>query len=79
MNEKFFTVIRQFYKNGAETHSMEVKTSFEDALKRYFSIIATDLNDSDITYQAAYIVDSNGLMMEQRVFNRVAVAAQEEA
>lgn len=79
MNERFFTVIRQFYKNGAEAHSMEVKTSFEDALKRYFAIIATDLDDADITYQAAYIVDSNGLMMEQRVFNRVAVAAQEEA
>lgn len=77
MNERFFTVIRQFYKNGAETHSMEVKASFEDALKRYFSIIATDLNDADITYQAAYIVDSTGLMMEQRVFNRI--AAEQEA
>lgn len=71
MNEKFYTVIRQFYKNGAETHSMEIKASYEDALKRYFSIIATDLNDTEITYQATYIIDSTGLMMEQRVFNRV--------
>ena len=71
MNEKFYTVIRQFYKNGAETHSMEIKASYEDALKRYFSIIATDLNDAEITYQATYIIDSTGLMMEQRVFNRV--------
>lgn len=71
MNEKFYIVIRQFYKNGTETHSMEVKTSYEDALKRYFSIIATDLGDAEITYQATYIIDSTGLMMEQRVFNRV--------
>ena len=79
MNEVFYTVVRQYYKNGKETHSMEIKQSYEDALKRFFSIIATDLGDADITYQAAYIVNSDGLMMEQRVFNRMEPAAEEEA
>lgn len=66
----FFTVIRQFFKGNTETHSVEVKQSLEEARKRFFGIIAADLNDADITYQAAYIIDSNGLMIEGRVFDR---------
>lgn len=66
----FFTVVRQFFKGNTETHSVEVKQSLEEARKRFFGIIATDLNDADITYQAAYIIDSNGLMIEGRVFDR---------
>lgn len=74
----FYTVIRQFFKGDTETHSMEVKQTLEDARKRFFSIIAADLNDSDITWQAAYIIDSNGLMVEGRVFDRRAVDAEQE-
>lgn len=66
----FFTIIRQFFKGNTETHSVEVKQSLEEARKRFFGIIAADLNDADITYQAAYIIDSNGLMIEGRVFDR---------
>ena len=74
----FFTVIRQFFKGDAETHSVEVKATLEDARKRYFGIIAADLNDADITWQAAYIIDSNGLMVEGRVFDRRGVDAEQE-
>lgn len=66
----FYTVIRQFFKGGNETHSMEVKETLDEARKRYFSIIAADLQTEDITYQATYIIDSTGLMIEGRVFNR---------
>lgn len=75
----FYTVIRQFYKGEAETHSMEVKTDLNSALQRYFSIIATDLANDEITYQAAYIIDSNGTMIEGRVFDRRVVETEEEA
>ena len=74
----FYTVIRQFYKGDVETHSVERKETLEDARKRYFGIIATDLNDSAITWQAAYVIDSNGLMVEGRVFDRRAVDAEQE-
>lgn len=74
----FYTVVRQFFKGDTETHSMEVKETLEDARKRFFSIIAADLNDNDITWQAAYIIDSNGLMVEGRVFDRRAVDTEQE-
>lgn len=66
----FYRVDRLFYKGENETHSMQIFDNLEDARKRYFNIIATDLNDPDITYQMADIIDSNGLMIEGRVFDR---------
>ena len=66
----FYTVIRQFFKGENETHSMEIKTDRETAVQRFFNILAADLADSTITYNAAYIIDSNGLMIEGRVFDR---------
>jgi len=66
----FYTVVRQFFKGETETHSMEVKTDRDAAIQRYFNILAADLADETITYNAAYIIDSNGLMIEGRVFDR---------
>lgn len=66
----FYSVIRIFYKGDAETHSVQQFDTLQDAQKRYFNIIASDLADESITYQSAYIIDSNGLMMEGRVFDR---------
>lgn len=73
----FYTVIRQFFKGDAETHSMEVKQTLAEAMRRYFSIIAADLADAAITYNAAYIIDSNGLMVEGRTFDRRESEVQE--
>lgn len=72
----FYSVIRIFFKGEAETHSVQQFDTLQDAQKRYFTIIATDLADESITYQSAYIIDSHGLMMEGRVFDR-AVAESE--
>ena len=76
--DKFYSVIRIFYKGANETHSIEQKATLEDAQKRYFNIIATDLANDEITYQSAYIIDSNGLMVEGRVFDRTVVDSESE-
>lgn len=66
----FYSVIRIYFKGEAETHSVQQFDTLQEAQKRYFNIIATDLADDTVTYQACYIIDSNGLMMEGRVFDR---------
>lgn len=71
----FYSVIRIFFKGDVETHSVQQFDTIQDAQKRYFNIIATDLADESVTYQSAYIIDSNGLMMEGRVFDRRAEEA----
>ncbi len=70
MEGNFYQIIRVFIKAGKETHSIEFKTDKDAALQRYFNIIAADLASADITYNAAYIIDSNGRMMKGRVFDR---------
>ena len=71
-------VIRIFFKGDAETHSVELKATRDAAMQRYFGIIAADLENEQITYQAAYIIDSNGIMIEGRVFDRRSAEPVEE-
>lgn len=68
----FYRVDRLYYKGEAETHSMQVFDNYEDARKRYFNIIATDLNDDAITFQMADIISSEGVLMECVSFDRKA-------
>ena len=74
-----FAVIRIFFKGDAETHSVEFKATRDAAMQRYFGIIAADLVNEEITYQAAYIIDSKGIMIEGRVFDRRSTEPVEEA
>lgn len=65
-----FVVIRIFYKGDAETHSVEFKDTYLEAQQRYYNVIAADLANPDITYQAAYIINAAGLMLDGKVFDR---------
>lgn len=65
-----FVVIRIFYKGEAETHSVEFKDTYLEAQQRYYGIIAADLANPDVTYQAAYIINAAGLMLDGKVFDR---------
>ena len=65
-----FAIVRIFYKGLAETHSVEFKETLIEAQQRFYSIVAADLANADITYQACYIIDANGLMVEGRTFDR---------
>ena len=65
-----FTVVRIFFKGDAETHSIEFKDTLLEAQQRFFNVVAADLANAEVTYQAAYIIDASGLMVEGRVFDR---------
>lgn len=66
----FYLVIRVFFKGETETHSVEIKNSYRDAQVRFYSIIAADLANEEVTYNAAYIIDSNGQFRAGQVFDR---------
>lgn len=76
--EKFYSVIRIFYKGETETHSVEIKSTLADAQKRFFSILAADFGNDEVTWCACYVIDSNGLMVEGRVFDKTTVVAESE-
>lgn len=65
-----FAIIRIFYKGDTETHSVEFKDSYFEAQQRYYNIIAADLGNAEVTYQATYIINASGLMLDGKVFDR---------
>jgi len=65
-----YAIVRIYYKGEAETHSVEYRDTLLDAQQRYYNILAVDLADKNITYQACYVIDAKGLMVEGRVFDR---------
>lgn len=66
----FYIVNRLFYKADKENRSTQIFDSQEEAQKRYFNIIAADLQDADITYQMANIISKDGTMLDHQVFDR---------
>lgn len=68
--EKFYSVIRIFFKGETETHSVQQFSDLQSAQTRYFNLLAADLGAEDVTYCSAYIIDSNGMMVEGRVFDK---------
>ena len=59
MNELFYLIVRCFIKNGAESHSIELKNDFDEAENRFYSIVDSDINNSQIKYLSAYVIRSN--------------------
>ena len=71
LNVIFYQVIRIFMKNGAEPQrSVQFYNDYGDAEKRYYAIIAADINDPQVEYQGTYIIDSTGNTLERKVFDR---------
>ena len=64
-----YAVIRTFTNaNGQISNSIEFK-NFNEAQKRYFNIIATDLQNNQLTFNMAAIIDGDGNVIEGRSFN----------
>lgn len=76
--DTFFLLLRFFEKNEQMSHSIQYYfPSYEDpsieymnAVKRWFSVIAADLNDDGITANGAILFDSLAGVKESRYFAR---------
>lgn len=66
----FFAVIRIFFKGETRSNSIEYFDNIINAEARYHNIIATDLQNAEVTYQATYIIDNGGNMLEHAIFDR---------
>lgn len=67
-----YFVIRIFFKDTVEAHSVEQKNTLREALVRSYSIAATDINNVDITYSYTAIMDENGnILGEPIIFTTV--------
>ena len=66
----FIQVIRIFFKGETKSHSVEYFNDYNSALQRYFNVIAADLANDQVTYNAAYLIDDGGNLMRKDVFDR---------
>lgn len=66
----FYQVIRLFIKKGKEAHSVELFDSYDEAQKRFYNVLATDLGNDDIEYSSCFVINSDGLMVDGKVFDR---------
>lgn len=74
----FFMLLRFFEKNAEMTHSLQYfypdyadpSIEYMNAVKRWFTVIATDLNDDEITANGAILFDSLADVKEQRYFKK---------
>ena len=64
-----YVVGRVIIDNNGYRNSIEYRNQ-EEAYKRYFNIIATDLQNENITYNGAFIIDRVGRIIESRAFER---------
>ena len=74
----FFMLLRFFEKDAEMTHSLQYfypdyidpSVEYMNAVKRWFNVIAADLNDDEITANGAILFDSLAGVREQRFFKR---------
>lgn len=67
-----FFVVRVFFKDGKQSNSIEMRETEIDARKRYYTILATDIDSETIEYELVQIVRDDGTCIASQVFdNRV--------
>lgn len=74
----FFLLLRFFEKNNQMNHSVQYyfpnyadpSVEYMSAVKRWFSIIAADLSDEEVTANGAVLFDSMANVNESRYFAR---------
>lgn len=73
----FYQVIRIFFKGATKSNSVEYFDDYNAALQRYFNVIAADLANNEVTYNAAYLIDNIGNVLRKDVFDRNQVPEEE--
>ena len=67
-----YFVVRVFFKDGKQSNSIEMRETEIDARKRYYTILATDIDSETIEYELVQIVRDDGTCIASQVFdNRV--------
>lgn len=66
----FYQVIRIFFKGATKSNSIEYFDDYNAAQQRFYNVIAADLANNEVTYNAAYLIDNGGTTIRKEVFDR---------
>ena len=68
-----YFVVRVFFKDGKQSNSIEMRETEIDARKRYYTILATDIDSETIEYELVQVVREDGTCIASQVFDNRAV------
>ena len=78
---KFFVVRVYFNQEGKQSNSIQCYTEMPSAQKRFYSIIATDIDNDSVVYEMVQIVNGDGITLESYIIEHPVIEpdAPEEA
>lgn len=63
---------------GKQSNSTQTFTELVPAQKRFYNILAADIDASDYSYELVQIIDDRGLVLASQVFDNNAPGPEEE-
>ena len=63
---------------GVQSNSIQMYTDLVQAQKRFYTILASDIDKNDYSYELVQIVDERGLTLATQAFDNRAVDVPEE-
>ncbi len=68
----YFVTRVNFDQTGKQSSSIQMFTDFVQAQKRFYNVLAADIDNGNYQYELVQLVDENGLALMSQVFdNRV--------
>ena len=75
-----FIVIRfNINTQGQESHSQQKYDDQVSAMKRFYSILATDIDNENFMYELVNVIDESGIVIASQVFDNREPEVQHEA
>ena len=67
-----YFVMRVFFNatTGKQSNSIEMFTDLVLAQKRFYTVLASDIDKDEYSYELVMITDSNGLTLAYQVFDK---------
>ena len=67
-----YFVIRVFFNatTGKQSNSIEMFTDLVLAQKRFYTVLASDIDKDEYSYELVMITDSNGMTLAYQVFDK---------
>lgn len=72
----FFVVRVNFNQEGKQTNSIQMYTDLVQAQKRFYTLLASDIDSDKYQYELVLIVDERGLVLSSQVFDNRAPAEE---
>ena len=65
----YFVTRVNFDQTGKQTNSIQMFTDLVQAQKRFYNVLAADIDNGNYQYELVQIVDENGIVMMSQVFD----------